>query len=82
MSNAVVVVTHESAMTIAFCLKKLRRVIGLRCIVEVDNASSDSTCDIIEKFLMADHRISLVRNNDNLGFAAACNQGASALSQP
>jgi len=79
---AVVVVTHESAATITLCLKKLRRAIGLRRIVVVDNASSDSTCDIVEKFLPDDPRISLVRNTENLGFAAACNQGASALSQP
>ena len=79
---AVVVVTHESAATITLCLKKLRRAIGLRRIVIIDNASSDATCEIIEKFLPDDPRISLVRNKENLGFAAACNQGASALSQP
>ena len=79
---AVVVVTHESAATINLCLKKLRRAIGLRRIVVIDNASTDDTCAIVEKFLPEDARISLVRNKENLGFAAACNQGASALSQP
>lgn len=79
---AVVVVTHESAATIAMCLKKLRRTTGLRRVVVVDNASTDSTCTIIEKILPEDSRISLVRNKENLGFAAACNQGATALSQP
>jgi N-acetylglucosaminyl-diphospho-decaprenol L-rhamnosyltransferase len=79
---AVVVVTHESAETITLCLKKLRRAVGLRRIVVVDNASGDATCAIVEKFLPEDARISLVRNKENLGFAAACNQGASALSQP
>jgi N-acetylglucosaminyl-diphospho-decaprenol L-rhamnosyltransferase len=79
---AVVVVTHESAATITLCLKKLRRAVGLRRIVVVDNASSDATCAIVENFLPDDARISLVRNKENLGFAAACNQGASALSQP
>lgn len=79
---AVVVVTHESAATINMCLKKLRRAIGLRRIVVIDNASTDDTCAIVEEFLPEDARISLVRNKENLGFAAACNQGASALSQP
>lgn len=79
---AVVLVTHESAATITLCLKKLRRAIGLRRIIVVDNASSDNTCGMVEKFLPDDPRISLVRNTENLGFAAACNQGASALSQP
>jgi N-acetylglucosaminyl-diphospho-decaprenol L-rhamnosyltransferase len=79
---AVVVVTHESAATVTLCLKKLRRAVGLRRIVVVDNASSDATCAIVENFLPDDARISLVRNKENLGFAAACNQGASALSQP
>lgn len=79
---AVVVVTHESANTIVLCLKKLRRAIGLRRIVVIDNASTDNTCALVENFLSEDARISLVRNKENLGFAAACNQGASALSQP
>lgn len=79
---AVVVVTHESAATIELCLKKLRRSIGLRRIIVIDNASSDDTCTIVEKILPDDPRLSLVRNKENLGFAAACNQGASALSQP
>lgn len=79
---AVVVVTHESAATIGLCLKKLRRTIGLRRIVVVDNASTDGTCAIVEKLLPEESRLSLVRNTENLGFAAACNQGASALSQP
>jgi len=79
---AVVVVTHESAATIGMCLRRLRRAVGLRRVVVVDNASSDDTCAIVEKILPDDQRISLVRNNENLGFAAACNQGASALSQP
>lgn len=79
---AVVVVTHESAGTINLCLKKLRRAIGLRRVVVVDNASRDATCEIVEKVMADDPRISLVRNQENLGFAAACNHGASALSQP
>ncbi|HNV82715.1 MAG TPA: glycosyltransferase family 2 protein [Arenimonas sp.] len=79
---AVVVVTHESAATIGMCLRRLRRAVGLRRVVVVDNASSDDTCAIVEKILPEDQRISLVRNTENLGFAAACNQGASALSQP
>ena len=79
---AVVVVTHESAATLSLCLKKLRRATGLRRIVIVDNASTDETCSIVEKLLPEDSRLSLVRNKENLGFAAACNQGASALSQP
>jgi N-acetylglucosaminyl-diphospho-decaprenol L-rhamnosyltransferase len=79
---AVVVITHESAATISLCLRKLRRAIGLRRIVVVDNASTDDTCEMVKKFLPEDSRISLVCNKENLGFAAACNQGASALSQP
>lgn len=88
MSNAVinnisvVVVTHQSGATIALCLKKLRRAIGLRRVIVIDNASNDSTCGIVEKMLPDDLRISLIRNKENLGFAAACNQGASALSEP
>ncbi len=42
-------------------------------LILVDNASSDQTCSLLES-LPADIRI--IRNEKNLGFAAACNQGA------
>ncbi len=41
-------------------------------IIVIDNASSDSSADFIEKRFPS---VKLIRNNRNRGFAAACNQG-------
>jgi GT2 family glycosyltransferase len=51
-------------------------------IVVVDNASNDGTLALVERLASDERRITLVRNSDNRGFAAACNQGASALDTP
>src|SRR5262245_45268195 len=43
-------------------------------IVVVDNNSGDGSADGLES--ISDQPISVLRNDDNRGFAAACNQGA------
>jgi hypothetical protein len=45
----------------------------LRRVVVVDNGSSDGSADGLEGFPLP---LTVARNVDNLGFAAACNQGA------
>ncbi len=45
-------------------------------IVVIDNNSSDRSVDILKSF-EADSTITLIQNNENLGFAKACNQGFS-----
>ena len=44
----------------------------IKRIIVIDNGSTDGSADSIEDL----PRVMLVRNNDNLGFAAACNVGA------
>jgi N-acetylglucosaminyl-diphospho-decaprenol L-rhamnosyltransferase len=78
----VVIVTHQSASTIGECLQKLSMAMEVRRIVIVDNNSSDATLALIQAASVQDNRIFLVKNKENIGFAAACNQGASALSEP
>jgi N-acetylglucosaminyl-diphospho-decaprenol L-rhamnosyltransferase len=77
----VVVVTHQSASTIVICLEKLRQAMGVERIVIVDNDSHDATIELVESLAEKDKRITLVKNKTNIGFAAACNQGASAISE-
>ena len=78
----VVVVTFASARTIRHCLELLLSSEAVVRILVVDNASGDGTADLVADMAHQHDRITLVRNPENRGFAAACNQGASALATP
>jgi len=73
----VVIVNWNAGGQLRACLETLATAderLGLVAdVVVVDNASSDGSADSIEPQGMPLH---LVRNPDNRGFAAACNQGA------
>jgi GT2 family glycosyltransferase len=67
-----IIVTYNSGASIGPCLEALARE---GCdIVVVDNASHDDTIQRVEEFV-AWHPVHLVANTQNLGFAAAVNQG-------
>jgi GT2 family glycosyltransferase len=71
---SVVVVVYESGPTLADCLAALRaQTFTDYEVILVDNASSDRTAQGAAK---ADPALRLVENAENLGFAAAVNQGA------
>lgn len=78
----VVVVTYQSARTIRRCLDLLLASESVVRIVVIDNASDDGTLDLLRDFAGRHEEVTIVRNSDNRGFAAACNQGASALATP
>ena len=79
----VVIVTYQSARTIRRCLDLLLASDPVVRIVVIDNASDDETLDLLRDFAERHDRVvTVVRNSDNRGFAAACNQGASALATP
>jgi GT2 family glycosyltransferase len=68
---AFVVVTHDSGRVLGHCLEAVFRTGG--SVIVIDNASTDNSA------LQAERAGALViRNADNLGFAAAANQGADA----
>lgn len=77
-----VVVTHQSALTIDECLRRLRAARGVGAIRVVDNDSRDATVAIVQRHALADARVRFVANPDNPGFAVACNQGARACGAP
>lgn len=71
---SVVVVVYESGPTLAKCLAALRaQSFSDYELILVDNASSDRTAQAAADL---DPAIKLIENPDNLGFAAAVNQGA------
>ena len=79
---AVIVVTYASAGTIDACLFRLLAARDVARVIVIDNASPDDSADRVQRLAQRDPRITLVRNDENRGFAAACNQGATAVSQP
>lgn len=78
----VVVVSYASATTIEACLFRLLAARDVARVVVIDNASPDDSAERVQRMAGRDPRLSLVRNPDNRGFSAACNQGATAISQP
>jgi N-acetylglucosaminyl-diphospho-decaprenol L-rhamnosyltransferase len=79
----VVIVNWNSGAWLRECLRALAGAMPVACtvsrVVVIDNASSDGSCDS----LGASHGLTVdglpltvVRNDVNRGFAAACNQGA------
>jgi GT2 family glycosyltransferase len=70
-----VIVTYNSERVIGPCLDS---ILPFARVVVVDNNSADSTCDIVRQRPAA----TLIANSENRGFAAAVNQGFSALDTP
>lgn len=73
---AAVVVSHFSEETIGACLSRLLASAGVTQVRVIDNASTDGTMDIVQRYALSDSRVRFVANPDNPGFAVACNQGA------
>jgi len=74
--TSIVVVTHQSATTIASCLDSILASDSPVQVVVVDNASDDEAPRWVEQRADSDPRVTLIRNAGNPGFATACNQGA------
>jgi GT2 family glycosyltransferase len=74
----IVVVSWNVREDLERCLKSLQDACaGLKweCVV-VDNNSADDSVEMIQKVFVEEDRIDVLTNNLNLGFSAACNQGA------
>ena len=69
---SVTVVTYNSGRFIRRCLESVLDQAHERLeVIVIDNASTDGTCDILERF---EDRCLIVYNEENVGFAAAQNQ--------
>lgn len=80
---AIVIVNWNSGTQLRECLasvsvsgSKLSADSALQNVVVVDNGSTDGSC---EDLLVRHGRLTVIRNEANRGFAAACNQGAAGL---
>ena len=72
----VVVVTHNSARSIASCLKSLEGNVRIGSIVVVDNASTDDTLQFV------DLPVRWLQSGVNLGFGTGANRGAAVSRRP
>jgi GT2 family glycosyltransferase len=76
----IVVVNWNSGAQLAECVESIQ-LYGknyVECVVVVDNGSSDGSMEINGDGL----NLKLIRANDNLGFAGACNRGAAQCKAP
>lgn len=73
----VIIVTHNSSRVLADCLDSIKAATrGISCqTIVVDNNSSDHSATIASRSVPA---AAIITNRANVGFAAACNQGAAA----
>src|SRR5947208_11192139 len=75
-SVAVTIVSYNSRRYIGACLDAVLRQTGIFLeVIVVDNASTDSTRDILARF---SGRIRVIYNDNNVGFAAGQNQAIQA----
>lgn len=73
----IVIVNWNSGDMLRSCLASMAacdRIDRLAQVVVVDNNSADDSCDNLPSLPVP---VRVIRNSDNRGFAAACNQGAS-----
>lgn len=71
----IIIVTYNSAATIAVCLESLVHTVAASDrVVVIDNNSRDTTVAIVEQY-QPKLSLELVRNTENRGFSTATNQG-------
>ena len=74
MTSSIIIVLYNGKKYLKACLDSiLAQCNGNTEIVVIDNASTDGGAELVQNCYPA---VRLVRNKKNVGFAAACNQGA------
>lgn len=78
---SVVIVTYNSLVTIAPCLRSVAASLSDKDeVIVVDNASRDGTREYLERIVAGRDRFRVILNDSNLGFSRACNLGIAAAS--
>jgi len=73
---AVVVPVYNGRNYLPDCLDSLKeQTLQPAQIIIVDNASIDGSQELLAKFKIQNSKLKIIRNNANLGFVGACNQG-------
>jgi GT2 family glycosyltransferase len=69
-----IIVNYNACECIVACV--LSAVNQVDEVIVVDNASSDDSLAQLEAVFLGDRKLKIVRNRENVGFAAGCNIGA------
>ena len=79
---SIVIVTYNNLEYTKLCLESIQKYTEYPNyeIILVDNASTDETIEFIGNIKIKQNLVQVIRNNENLGFAAANNQGVKAAS--
>ena len=77
---SVVIVNHNAGALIIQCVQVALE--QAQEIIVVDNASTDSSSDNLQRYFAQNGRFSLIVSNKNMGFSAGCNRGMSVATQP
>lgn len=75
MQISIIIVNYNSGEFLGRCLDSLVRSSGSCEIIVIDNCSQDESIALAGKKISAHERVKFVINEQNLGFAAACNIG-------
>lgn len=70
---SLVVVNYNARASIVACVSSVLNQVDE--VIVVDNASSDNSLAQLEAAFPGDRKLKIVRNRENLGFAAGCNIG-------
>ncbi|MBP2637389.1 MAG: rhamnosyltran: rhamnosyltransferase [Firmicutes bacterium] len=71
--TSIIIIMCNKLVYNKLCIESIRQYTkaGSYELIVVDNNSTDGTCE----WLQSQHDLKLIKNNANLGFPAACNQG-------
>ena len=77
---SVVIVNYNAGQILVDCIESALPQVTE--VLIVDNASSDRSIELCAERFPSEVKLKIMRNAANLGFAAACNLGAKAASEP
>jgi GT2 family glycosyltransferase len=75
-----IIVNYNAGAGLVSCIQSV--IDQVSEVILVDNASRDNSVALAEAQFAGDARLRVIRNDTNLGFAAACNIGARAAQYP
>lgn len=79
-SISIVTVNYNAGLLLADCIAAALK--QAQQVIVVDNASSDSSLQALERCFSAESRLHIIRLKKNVGFAAGCNIGFRAATSP